>query len=84
MDTKVKEITENAIGQAFDAWASQHPSLAGVIDRIELADRVVDRLRDSPEYKAAVESYVQGRVEIDLLGSVVKLAGELLPLILAL
>jgi hypothetical protein len=84
MDTKVKEITENAIGQAFDAWAAQHPSLAGVLDRIELTDRVVDRLRDSPEYKAAVESYVQGRVEIDLLGSVVKLAGQLLPLILAL
>ena len=84
MDTKVKEITEQAVGQAFDAWAAQHPSLAGVLDRIELTDRVVDRLRDSPEYKAAVESYVQGRVEIDLLGSVVKLAGQLLPLILAL
>jgi hypothetical protein len=84
MDTKVKEITEQAVGQAFDAWAAQHPSLAGVLDRIELTDRVVDRLRDSPEYKAAVESYVHGRVEIDLLGSVVKLAGQLLPLILAL
>jgi hypothetical protein len=84
MDDQAKLIVEKAIGQAFDAWAAQHPSLAGVIDRLELSDRTVDRLRNTPEYKAAEEEYVQARIEADFLNKVLDLAKQVLPLLLAL
>ena len=63
-----------AVGEAFDAWAAKHPSLAAVIDRIELTRRCAESIRDTDEYRQAVESYRDAGTELDLLGRLGELA----------
>ena len=83
MDTKVLDLTTQAIGTAWEEWALLHPSLAATITTLQVTVRTVDRLRDRPDYKAAVEEYVQGRVEIDFMNKLAVIVGEVLPLVLA-
>ena len=83
-ETKVTELTAAAIGQKFDEWAILHPSLAAVIDRISLTERTVQSLRDSAEYREAVEAYHRDMNELSFLGQIADLAGPLLHAILGL
>jgi hypothetical protein len=83
IDARVQQLTEDAVGQAFAAWAGQHPTLAGVINRLAVVETTVASLRESPAYRQAVEDYTQARVEIDFLGQVVALAGPILVGLLA-
>jgi hypothetical protein len=83
-ETKVTELVAAAVGQKFDEWALQHPSLAAVIDRISLTDRTVQSLRDSAEYRDAVAAYHQDMNELAFLGQIADLAGPILHAILGL
>lgn len=82
MESNVQLIVEKAVAQSYETWASQHPSLAAVIDQVKVNARVVEAIRLTPEYQAAVETYIQGRIEIDLLNNVVKLVDQMLPMVL--
>ena len=70
----VRELVVRAVQQAFDAWAIEHPSLSGVIDRIELTQQAAESLRNSEAYRAAVEAYHRSRGELDLLNRLLDLA----------
>lgn len=47
----VSALVAAAVGQQFDTWAAEHPSLAAVIDRIRLTDHAVESLRQTPAYR---------------------------------
>ena len=83
-ETKVTELVAAAVGQEFDEWALQHPSLAAVIDRISLTERTVQSLRDSAEYRDAVAAYHQDMNELAFLAQIADLAGPILHAILGL
>ncbi len=83
-DKKVTELVAAAVGQRFDEWARQHPSLAAVIDRISLTERTVQSLRDSAEYRDAVAAYHQDMNELAFLAQIADLAGPILHAILGL
>ena len=74
---------QQAVGQSFEQWASQHPALAAVIDRVRVTDITVASLRNSPEYRQAVADYTQGVTELNLLSQLIKLAGPILVGLLA-
>jgi hypothetical protein len=80
-DLKVAELIAVAVGKSFDAWAVEHPSLSRLVDRTSVEQMTVESLRETPAYQAAVEAYVQARVEIDLLNKLVELAA---PIVLGL
>jgi hypothetical protein len=74
---------ELAVNQQLDQWAIEHPSLAGAIDRQVAITRTVERLEDTPEYKALEEKYVNARHEIAFETQLVALIDKYLPLVLA-
>jgi len=74
----VQSAVERAVGQAFDRWANEHPSLAAVIDRIMVTDRAVESLRESDEYRQAVTAYHNGMSENDMLNKLLDLAGPVI------
>ena len=82
-DELVEQTIARAAEQAYDQWAAEHPSLAAVIDRIELTVRVAESLRESEQYVAAVEAYHRSRGEQDLLSRLLELAGPIVQAILA-
>ena len=69
----VSSTVEQAVGQAFDLWAEEHPSLAAVIDRITLTQQAVESLRHSDEFRQAVAAYDRGMSEADLLNKLLDL-----------
>ena len=79
----VQSTVEQAVGQAFDRWSAEHPSLAAVIDHITLTERAVESLRDSDEYRQAVAAYHRGMSETDLLNKLLDLAGPVISSLLA-
>ena len=82
-DDTVQQAVAQAVGQAFDLWAVEHPSLAAVIDRITLTQRAAESLRDSDEFRQAVAAYHQGLCEADLLNKLLDLAGPIISRLLA-
>jgi hypothetical protein len=82
-DDTVQQTVARSVRQAYDAWALEHPSLAEVIDRITLQDRVVELLRDTEEYRQAVASYQRGMTETDLLNRLMELVSPILAAVLA-
>jgi len=78
MDNPVNDIVSRAVGQRYDEWALEHPSLASVIDRMELSLQAAERLRETPAYWQAVNEYHQSRSELALLTRLLDLAGPVL------
>ncbi|MBS3734471.1 MAG: hypothetical protein KGY99_06040 [Phycisphaerae bacterium] len=74
----VRHAVEQAVGEAFDAWAAEHPSLAAVIDRIAVTDRSVASLRKTDAYRRAVAAFYRDRSELDLVGRLTDAAGQIL------
>lgn len=79
----VQQTVVRAVQQAYDAWAAEHPSLAAVIDRIELTNHAVESLRDTEDYRKAVAAYQTGMNELDLINKLIDLAGPIIQSILA-
>ena len=82
-DDTVQQIVSKAVQQAYEDWAAEHPGLAGVIDGIVLTQRTVESLRDSEQYRDAMEEYQQARIESNLFNRILTLAGPILQTILA-
>ncbi len=80
---QVQQLVAQAVGQAYDAWAAQHPSLAAVIDRIVLTQRTVESLRESAEYQQAVDAFHRDQNELGLLKQLIDLATPFLAGLLA-
>ncbi len=53
--TDLKDLVRQRIDVQWDDWSHRHPNLAAAIDRVQLADSVVDRLRDDPAYVSAMQ-----------------------------
>lgn len=53
--TDLKDLVRQRIDVQWDDWSQRHPNLAAAIDRVQLADSVVDRLRDDPAYVSAMQ-----------------------------
>ncbi len=82
VQTNVLSAVEKAVQQAYADWAAEHPSLAAVIDRIVIAERSAQRLRETAEYKQAVKAYTDSRNELDLFHQLLALAGPILQQVL--
>lgn len=82
-DDTVQQIVTRAAGQAYEDWAVEHPSLAGVINGIVLTERTAESLRDSEQFRQAMADYQQSRNELNLFNRVLDLAGPILQTILA-
>lgn len=82
-DEVVNQTVAKAVERTYDDWATEHPSLAAVIDRITLTKHVVESLRDSQEYRDAIAAYQRGLNETDLLQRLMDLAGPVLTALLA-
>jgi len=74
----VNALVAAAVGQRFDAWTAEHPSLAAVIDRISLTDRTVESLRQTPAYRQAVDAYHRDHNQLTFLTRLTELAGPIL------
>lgn len=79
----VEQSVVRAVQQAYEAWSAQHPSLASVIDRITLTEQAVESLRDSQEFRQAIDAYHRSGGELELLDRLVELAGPVVGSILA-
>ena len=79
----VEQSVVRAVQQAYDAWSTQHPSLASVIDRITLTEQAVESLRDSQEFRQAIDGYHRSGRELELLDRLIELAGPVVRSILA-
>ena len=82
-DDLVPQAVARAVGQAYDNWAAQHPSLSAVIDHIAVTDRTIESLRDSDQFRQAVAGYHQGMSEVELLDRLTGLAETVLVGLLA-
>jgi len=80
-DPTVRDAVAQAVGEAYDHWALEHPSLAAVIDRIRVTERAAESLRRSRAFAEAVEAYHQSRGKLDLASRLLDLAE---PVVLAL
>jgi len=80
----VRSAVAAAVGQAYDAWAAEHPSLAAVIDRLTVTQRTAESLRTSQEFRDAVAGFHRGSGELELLNKLVDLAGPILTNLLGL
>ena len=52
--TPLRDLIETRLNVRWDAWASRHPHLAAAIDRTRLIETSMDRLRDDPDFQAAM------------------------------
>jgi len=78
MASDVQELVAAAVSQAYENWAAEHPSLAGVIDRIELTQQTTERLRTTTAYHDAVEEYNQSNGELAFANRLLDLVSPLL------
>ena len=51
----LRDVVEQRINQRWSAFVEAHPHLAAVIDRTRLVESAVQRLRDEPEFRAAMQ-----------------------------
>jgi len=82
-DENVQRIIVSAVQRAYDAWAVEHPSLAAVIDRISMTERAVESLRQSQQFRQAVDEYHTSRGELEFLNRLMDLAGPVIASIMA-
>lgn len=80
---RIDDLVAAAVGRSFQDWAGEHPALATVIDGVALTDRVVDSLRQSPEYQQALADFYRDQNDLNLLNQLVQLAGPILSRLLA-
>jgi hypothetical protein len=73
-DPTIRKALAAAVNRAFDAWASEHPNLAAVIDRIRLTEHAAANIRETPEYAAAVDAYRRERSDVELLRALTEVA----------
>jgi hypothetical protein len=52
---QLKEEVRRVIHQNWDAFASEHPNLARVIDQGLLVEQAMQSIADDPEYRTAME-----------------------------
>ena len=52
--TALRDLVAERLDRHYLAWAADHPHLARAIDRVQLVDTTVTRLRDDPEFVAAM------------------------------
>jgi hypothetical protein len=83
-DPAVVRAVEQAVDRAYAGWAARHPSLAAVMDHITIRQQTARRLRESPEYRQAIEAYHQARREQTLITQLTDLAGPILQSVLGL
>ena len=83
-DKSVKHVVAQAVRQAFDDWAAEHPSLALVIDAIRLTKQTAETISESQAYRDALAAYESSRDEQALLDQLVSMAGPLLRRIIGL
>jgi len=79
----IQQLVVRAVQQAYDAWSTEHPSLAAVIDRITLTQQAAESLRTSQAFKQAVEAYHSASAEAELLDRLTELAWPIVSSILA-
>ena len=79
----VQRVAVRAVQQAYDAWAADHPSLASVIDRIELTQQALESLRPSRAHRDAVDAYYNSCDGPELLRRLTELAKPIIAGILA-
>jgi len=79
----VQQIAVRAVQQAYDAWAAEHPSLASVIDRIELTQQALESLHSSRAHRDAVDAYYRACDGPELLRQLTELAKPIIAAILA-
>ena len=84
IETAIQTAVTEATGQAYRTWARAHPSLAGVIDRAVLIERTAQSLRNSPQYKQAIDGFYETRNEMNLLNQLMELAGPALRMALGI
>lgn len=77
-DENVQSAVAQAVSQAYETWAAEHPTLAAVIDRLALTQQTADSLRQSPEYKQAVTDFGKAQSELTLVSQLVELAGPII------
>lgn len=82
LSADVQSIVEKAVQQAYADWATEHPSLAAVIDRIVIVERSAQRLRETAEYKQAIAAYTDSRNELDLFGQLLTIVSPILQQVL--
>jgi hypothetical protein len=82
VETDIEKLVELAVGKSWADWSMEHPGLAIALDQILIHDRIVEKLRDTPEYQKACEEYIQARIEIDFLNTVAQIINKLLPVVL--
>jgi hypothetical protein len=80
-ELSVDLLVSRAVGMAFENFTQEHPNLAEALQQIDIDLDVVPRLRETEGYKNALEAYVQARIEIDFLNSLVALVQELIPML---
>ena len=83
-EDKINEIIAAAVGKSFDEWATEHPSLAAVIDRVRLTEQTAESLRNSDAYRQAIADYHRDRNELNFLAQVAELTRPSLGKILGL
>jgi hypothetical protein len=78
----IEKSVQQATQKAYRRWASEHPSLAAVMDELRLQSRVEQSLRETPEFRSAVRSYRRAGCETclvrELTGTAARLLGGLL------
>ena len=79
----IEDIVQRAVGQALEEYRIEHPNISDVLERINVDTDVIPRIRETAEYKAAEEKYVQARIEIDFFNNLLEIAKTVLPMILA-
>jgi len=77
-DEEVRQAVQDAVGEAFDNWATEHPTLASAIDRMSLTDELAKSVRDSDEYRDAVDAYHRGLSQSVFASELLEIAREVL------
>jgi len=78
MDNQINDLVSRAVGRQYELWAAEHPSLASVIDHVELSQQTAERLRETPAYWQAVNEFHTSRNELALLNRLLELTGPIL------
>lgn len=80
----LKDIVADKLDQKWDVWAKAHPQLAAAIDRTQLVDAAVKRLREDPQFMAAMEHAAVDEHTLAqasaVLGKADQMIGNILPM----
>lgn len=63
----LRDLVAGRIDGRWDAWAKRHSHLAAAIDRTQLVESTVRRLRDDPAFAKALR---RAEIDADRLGEV--------------